>query len=71
MTLVVRNAGRLVTCDPELGEGVLGVIDKGALVADGARISWVGRERDLGARVTGPRNSRPACAGNPTGRAGS
>jgi imidazolonepropionase len=49
MTLVVRNAGRLVTCDPELGEGVLGVIDKGALVADGARISWVGRERDLGA----------------------
>lgn len=42
MSLVVRNAGRLVTCDPELG-----VIENGALVAEGKTVSWVGRERDL------------------------
>ena len=47
MTLLVRNAGRLVTCDPALGEGPLGVIERGALVAEGTRITWVGRERDL------------------------
>lgn len=47
ITLVVRNVGRLVTCDPELGEGQLGVIPGGALVASDGLISWVGRESDL------------------------
>ncbi|PZR99675.1 MAG: imidazolonepropionase [Candidatus Nephthysia bennettiae] len=47
MTLVVRNAGRLVTSDPGLGDGPLGVIEKGALVADGPTIVWVGPEREL------------------------
>lgn len=40
MTLFVHNA-RLVTCDDRLG-----VIDQGALLADGGRISWIGAERD-------------------------
>jgi imidazolonepropionase len=47
LTLVLRNAGRLVTCDPELGEGPLGVIERGALVAEDGLVAWVGRERDL------------------------
>ena len=46
MSLVLRNAGRLVTCDQELGEGPLGVIRGGALVAEKGRITWVGRDRD-------------------------
>lgn len=47
MTLLLRNAGRLVTCDPSLGEGPLGVIEGGAMLAEGGRITWVGRERDV------------------------
>jgi imidazolonepropionase len=45
--LVVRNAGRLVTCDAALGEGPLGVIPGGALVAAEGRITWVGPESHL------------------------
>jgi imidazolonepropionase len=59
VTLVVRNAGRLVTCDPGLGEGPLGVIEKGALVAGGATIGWVGPERELQA----PRDAQEIDAG--------
>jgi imidazolonepropionase len=47
VSLCLRNAGRLVTCDPALGEGPLGVIEQGALVADEGGIWWVGRGRDL------------------------
>jgi imidazolonepropionase len=46
MTLVVHRA-RLVTCDPELGQGPLGVIEPGALVAEGPTIAWVGPESHL------------------------
>ena len=49
MSILVRNAGRLVTCDPALGEGPLGVIEQGALVAVDTVITWVGRERDVAA----------------------
>ena len=59
MTLLLRNAGRLVTCDATLGEGPLGVIEDGALLAEGGRITWVGRERDLEA----PRDAREVDAG--------
>lgn len=45
--LVVRGAGRLVTCDPASGEGPLGVIERGALLAFDGRIAWVGPEREL------------------------
>jgi imidazolonepropionase len=37
----------LVTCAPVLGEGPLGVIERGALAAYGGRITWVGPEADL------------------------
>jgi imidazolonepropionase len=47
LSIVVRNAGRLVTCDEALGEGPLGVIEHGALVSEDRVITWVGRERDL------------------------
>jgi imidazolonepropionase len=46
-SLVLRGAGRLVTCDEALGEGPLGVIEGGALLASDGRVAWVGRERDL------------------------
>jgi imidazolonepropionase len=59
VTLVVRNAGRLVTCDPGLGDGPLGVIESGALVADGPTIVWVGPERELEA----PRGAQEVDAG--------
>jgi imidazolonepropionase len=42
----VRNA-RLVTCDQTLGEGPVGVIEPGALLALDGVITWVGRDRDL------------------------
>lgn len=57
--LVVRNAGRLVTCAPTLGAGPLGVIERGALTAAGGVITWVGPERDLGEH----RNARELDAG--------
>ena len=40
--LVVTNIGELVTCEPSLGEGPLGVIEDGALAAAEGRIVWVG-----------------------------
>jgi imidazolonepropionase len=48
-----------VTCDPELGEGPLGVIEEGALLAEEGRVSWVGRERELEA----PRDAEEVDAG--------
>ena len=49
--LVLRNAGRLVTCDPAR-DGALGVIDGGALAAFGGSIVWCGPDADLPAAVT-------------------
>jgi len=45
--LVLRRAGRLVTCSASIGEGPLGVVEDGALVASGGTISWVGKESEL------------------------
>ena len=49
--LVVANLAELVTCEPALGEGPLGVIENGALAAQGGRIVWVGPESQLAAEV--------------------
>lgn len=45
--LLVRGAGRLITCAPRLGEGPLGVIERGALYAAHGEILWVGREDEI------------------------
>jgi imidazolonepropionase len=42
MSLVVTNIGELVTNEPTLGEGPLGIVRNAALVVDGDRIVWVG-----------------------------
>ncbi|MBI4730131.1 MAG: imidazolonepropionase [Acidobacteria bacterium] len=48
---VLTGAGRLVTCEPGLGEGPLGVIERGALAAWRGEVVWVGREADLAGEV--------------------
>ena len=49
--LVVTNLVELVTCEPALGEGPLGVIKNGALAAHDGRVVWVGPESRLAAEV--------------------
>src|SRR5947209_1922480 len=49
--LIVTNLAELVTCEPALGEGPLGVITRGAIAAAGGRIVWVGPESRLAAEV--------------------
>src|SRR5262245_20854797 len=61
VNLVVRNTRRLVTCDATLGEGPLGVIPDGALVATHGRIVWVGPESYL--RTVAPRGAVELDAG--------
>jgi imidazolonepropionase len=45
-SLLVTAIGELVTNDPELGTGPLGILHDAAVVADGGRIAWVGPARD-------------------------
>ena len=52
--LLVTNIGELVTCEPALGEGSLGVIKRAALAAARGRIVWVGEESGLEDHVTVP-----------------
>ncbi len=49
--LVVTNLAEVVTCEPAPGEGPLGVIPGGALVAAGGRVAWVGPESRLDRRA--------------------
>jgi imidazolonepropionase len=41
-TTVISNIGSLVTNDPALGEGPLGLVEDAAVVLDDGRIAWVG-----------------------------
>ncbi|HXG15483.1 MAG TPA: imidazolonepropionase [Calidithermus sp.] len=50
--LVVAGLAELVTGEPALGDGPLGVIPGGALAAAGGRLVWVGPESRLAAEVT-------------------
>lgn len=49
--LVVTGASQLVTCDPSLGAGPLGVIERGALAASGGTVVWAGVEAELSRAV--------------------
>jgi imidazolonepropionase len=42
MTLLVHGIGELVTNDPTLGEGPLGILRDAALVVEEGRVAWVG-----------------------------
>jgi hypothetical protein len=81
-SLVIDNIGELVTNEPPLGEGPLGVIRGAALVIEGDRVTAVeaagavADERlDAGGRAvssspaTGPRSSRRGWPGAATRRA--
>lgn len=43
---LIRGAAEVVTCDPALGEGPLGLIPDGAVVVDNGTIAWVGSATD-------------------------
>ena len=49
--VIIAGFAELVTCEPALGEGPLGVIKNGAVAAHGGRIVWVGPESRLAAEV--------------------
>ena len=42
MSLLVDHIGELVTNDPSVGEGALGVVRDAALVVEDGRVVWVG-----------------------------
>lgn len=46
MSTLVTGIGELVTNDPSLGEGRLGLITDAALVVDGGLVAWAGRASD-------------------------
>jgi imidazolonepropionase len=41
-SLALTRIGQLVTCDPELGRGKLGIVEDAALVADGGSVVYAG-----------------------------
>ena len=49
--LVVTGASQLVTCEPSLGEGPLGVIERGALAGFEGSVVWAGPESDMRSAV--------------------
>ena len=51
-TTALLNIGSLVTNDPALGEGDLGIIIDAAIVIEDGRVSWVGRSADVDATTT-------------------
>lgn len=46
-SLLLRNVGALITCDPSLGEGPLGLVRNAAVLCVGERIEYVGPEANL------------------------
>ncbi|MBI4508349.1 MAG: imidazolonepropionase [Deltaproteobacteria bacterium] len=45
--LIVLDTSAVMTCDPSLGEGRLGLIERGAVYVREGVVAWVGPERDL------------------------
>ncbi|MEV7117670.1 imidazolonepropionase [Kitasatospora griseola] len=46
MSLLINNVGSLVTNDPALGDGPLGLVADAAVVIEGDSVAWVGRSAD-------------------------
>jgi imidazolonepropionase len=46
MSQVITNIGELITNDPSVGEGLLGVVRDAAVVIEDGRIAWVGAAGD-------------------------
>jgi imidazolonepropionase len=68
--LVVINIAELVTCEPSLGEGPLGLIPHAALAAADGRIVWVGQESRLAAEVALAEGAEEIDAGGAVGLPG-
>lgn len=68
--LLVTNLAELVTCEPALGEGPLGVIEDGALAAVEGRIVWVGPASRLHREVVMCAEAREIDAGGRVGLPG-
>jgi imidazolonepropionase len=49
--LIVQNTAEVVTCEPALGHGPLGVIEGGVVAASGDRLVWIGPAAALSATV--------------------
>jgi imidazolonepropionase len=56
--LVIEGIGELVTCEPALGEGPLGIVADAAVAAVEGRIVWVGPAARLPEAVTVPAGAR-------------
>lgn len=56
--LLVTGVRELVTCEPELGEGPLGVITDGALAAEAGRIVWIGAAAEADDKIKLVANGR-------------
>lgn len=46
-SVVFRHLGQLVTNDPSLGDGPLGLVVDGAVLVETGRVAWVGRTADV------------------------
>jgi imidazolonepropionase len=55
MTVLIDNLAELVTNDPSLGEGPLGLVRKAALVLDGGTVVWAGSSSRIPEGVAGDR----------------
>lgn len=53
--MLVTGIGNLVTNDPDLGRGPLGLVERAALVVEQGRVAWVGAATAVPEGVGGPR----------------
>jgi imidazolonepropionase-like amidohydrolase len=56
--LIIDNAAQIVTCEPTLGDGTVGVVERGAIAASSERVTWIGPVTRLPAEVEPAPNCR-------------